>query len=139
MKRIMYNEARSDRIYQLVLVIVMNGFVNFLFCLYFFFMHSFSLLLSGFSFRGYLVKPLLQVLSNLFSDNGVKGYFGEIETETRNVDEELFSSILYQARQLALIVLKDIMDLLEHNLPQVISIFFSLFSHLKIIKPSNKL
>lgn len=105
----------------------------------FFFMHSFSLLLSGFSFRGYLVKPLLQVLSNLFSDNGVKGYFGEIETETRNVDEELFSSILYQARQLALIVLKDIMDLLEHNLPQVISIFFSLFSHLKIIKPSNKL
>ncbi|KAJ3706936.1 hypothetical protein LUZ61_010641 [Rhynchospora tenuis] len=64
--------------------------------------------------RGYLVKPLLQILSNLFSDE-VKGYFGEMETENENVDEELSSSVLYQARQLTLVVLKDIMDLLEPN------------------------
>lgn len=73
------------------------------------------------------MKPLLQVLSNLFSDEGIKGYFGEIETENENVDTELFSSVLYQARQLALIVLKDITDLLEPNIPQVISIFPSIF------------
>ncbi|KAJ4759194.1 U3 small nucleolar RNA-associated protein 10 [Rhynchospora pubera] len=67
--------------------------------------------------RGYLVKPLLQILSNLFSDE-VKGYFGEMEIENENVDEELSSNVLYQARQLTLVVLKDIMDLLEPNLLQ---------------------
>ncbi|XP_078163817.1 ARM repeat superfamily protein isoform X2 [Carex rostrata] len=76
------------------------------------------LLKKDFVNRGYLVKPLLQVLSNLFSDEGIKGYFGEIETENENFDTELFSSVLYQARQLSLIVLKDITDLLEPNIPQ---------------------
>jgi hypothetical protein len=75
------------------------------------------------------VKPLLHILSNLFSDKAVEGYFGEIKTKKGNVDEELFSSVLYQARQLALIVLKDIMDLLEHNLSQVISIIFHFWYH----------
>ncbi|KAJ3680582.1 hypothetical protein LUZ60_016860 [Juncus effusus] len=64
-----------------------------------------------------LVKPVLQVLAALFDTNSIQALFSQNENANEKNDEESDSGILYQARQLALLVLKDIVDSMQLDLP----------------------